>query len=247
MTIVTPEGLSMDVTLAGIGSRGVAVILDSLIQGVLLLAIILLMALFGDVFEAPGGSTAENVVAAVAIVLIFLDLFAYHAFFEAFSAGQTPGKRAAGIRVVDVGGGPIGFKAAAIRNLMRIIDSLPIFYGVGIISSIASRRNQRLGDMVAGTIVIHAPKRARKKRPVHEHTLAHDPRTYETWDVSAVTQEELATVRMFLERRSSLQAGPRYDLAEQLAARLRSKVHGAHDEDAEVFLEKLAAAKAARG
>ena len=246
ITIATPEGVDLELTLAGLGSRFVARMIDTLLQGVVIAALALLLretpALTGTL---EGGAIG----AAVFFVLAFLVLFGYDILFEVLASGRTPGKRWNGLRVVQVGGHPVTFVPSAVRNILRLADILPGGYVVGCVSILASSRNQRLGDIAAGTLVIRdrlgsAPKQPSWTRPVAVPPV---PEELAPWDVSSVTVDELSAVRRFLERRHDLEAGARHELAWKLAERLRPKVAGApRDLAAESFLEQLAAAKATR-
>ena len=119
-------------------------------------------------------------------------------------AGRTPGKRACGLRVVEEGGEAIGLRASAVRNLLRLLEGPPTFYVPAIVSILATRRNQRLGDLAAGTLVIREPRPrgARRARRAARAAGRRRLRTAE-WDVSAITPQELAAIRSFLERRES--------------------------------------------
>jgi hypothetical protein len=121
---------------------------------------------------------------------------------------------------------------------MRLIDFLPVFYGIGMLSIFFTRLHQRLGDIAAGTIV------ARERRPEPAAPPAFRPpaRVY-GWDTSAVTAEELAIVRQFLDRRTGLELGARNRLASDLATRLRPRVAGAPPLPDESFLEALASSR----
>lgn len=244
VTIATPEGVDLDMVLAGLGSRFAATLLDLVIQIGAIIALGTALGLGGD-----GGY-----VAALYLVLIFLVLFAYDLVFETWNSGRTIGKLAAGTRVVRTGGQPVGFSTSAVRNLLRIVDFLPVFYTVGMISIVVTGRNQRLGDLAAGTYVVRERRRAAPVAPVAPVQGWVPPHTvdapYMSWDVSTVTAEEVATVRRFLERRATLDPHARAELGWDLATRLRAKVAGVDDRGAptpELFLERLAAAKAARG
>jgi uncharacterized RDD family membrane protein YckC len=240
MTIDTPEGVSMTVPLAGVGSRFVAAGIDFTIQVLLFFAASVLFGYYSLFGAASGG------VLAVAVFCIF---FVYDVAFEVLAGGRTPGKRWTGLRVVLTGGQPIGFVSSAIRNLLRLVDFLPVFYGVGITSILVTKRNQRLGDLAAGAVVARAPRR-RTPAVVGVPEPTELPASLSTWDVSAVTVEELATVRSFLERRESLTWAARTELARTMAERLRPRVGGiAADGELgdEAFLERLAYVKAARG
>ena len=248
VTIPTPEGVDLDIVLAGLGSRFAATLLDLTIQIGAIIALGMALGL---------GSNSGYVVGAY-FVLVFLVLFAYDIVFETWNSGRTIGKLAAGIRVVRSGGQPVNFMTSTVRNLIRIVDFLPLFYTVGMISVIVTPRNQRLGDLAAGTYVI---RERRATAPVPQPIAAPQAAwawtpspstdaTYMSWDVSTVTADEVATVRRFLERRAHLDPQARAQLGWDLATRLRAKVAGVDDQGAptpESFLEGLAAAKAARG
>ena len=245
ISIATPEGVDLQLTLAGLGSRTVARLIDQAIQTGVLIAVMVLAAL------AAGGSDGDGAGLAVAgfLVLLFLVQFGYDVLFETLASGRTPGKRWSGLRVVRVDGGPVGFLTSAVRNLLRLVDFLPGVYAVGMVVVLASPRNQRLGDLAAGTLVVRERRSGGK---VAEAAGARsgawdvDDRVA-GWDVSAVTGDELATVRRFLERGATLTVEARDRLAEQLAGRLRPKVVGPpSDQAAEQFLEHLVAAKSAR-
>ena len=91
---------------------------------------------------------------AIAVLLIFVLLWGYFIFFELTWNGQTPGKRAAGVRVLTSRGEPVTLVHTLVRNVLRIVDALPSFYMVGVISILVTRRSQRLGDLAAGTVVV---------------------------------------------------------------------------------------------
>ena len=231
ITIATPEGVAIDVVLAGLGSRFLARLLDSVIQ---ILAIIALAVMIG----AADGS---GIVRAVVIVLIFLVVFVYDVAFEVLNHGRTPGKLAAGIRVVGDAGEPVRFLASAIRNIVRLVDFLPVFYLVGSISIVATRHDQRLGDLAAGTVV------ARDRFPGLAHAAAPitvTPDLVATWDVSAIRPEEVHAVRQFLDRRLSLRWPARSYFAVDLANRLGPRVVGVPpNSHPEYVLEGIVVAK----
>lgn len=248
ITIVTPEGIDLELTLAGVGSRAIAAIIDAAIKLVLITAVI--VAFFGGttLFDSTFRETADPFDAfligvAISVVIIFVVNFFYDVLFETLASGRTPGKRMTGLRVVRTGGGSVGFTASAIRNLLRIVDVLPTAYGVGIISVVVSSKNQRLGDMVAGTLVVRERQRAGLAAPVKQGRGA----DLQTLDVSALSAADVATIRSFLERRSTISPEARARLAQELSERVRAKVGGAiGDTDAEGFLEDVAATKSAR-
>ena len=139
--------------LAGIGSRFIAILVDYLIWGSAFLIFILLAVVAIPAFSIFGRISA-NWAIGIALLILFLMHWGYFALFEAFNNGRTPGKQVAKIRVIHQSGRGINFVEALARNLVRYVDSLPSFYAVGVIVIFLSRRNQRLGDMVAGTLVV---------------------------------------------------------------------------------------------
>lgn len=240
--MATPEGVTLDVTLAGVGSRFAAGVIDQLLRTAILVSLVFLQSLAGD-----GLSTSSGVLVAALLVVVFLVQFAYDVLFETLASGRTPGKRWTGLRVVKVGGTPVGFVASALRNLLRIVDALPGFYLVGILAVLFTRNNQRLGDLAAGTIVIRERSQV-TTLPQPSSRLAPGPAAGDTalYDVSAVSADELATVRRFLERRATLTPEARDRLAFEMASRLGPKVVGPPRQwQPESFLEYLVAAKAA--
>ena len=239
ISVATPEGVTLEATLAGVGSRFAAALIDQVLRLALLLALFILRwALDGD------RSTSSGVFLAFVLTAMFLVQFAYDVLFETLASGRTPGKRWTGLRVVKLGGGPVGFVASALRNLLRIVDALPGFYLVGILSVLFTKNNQRLGDLAAGTIVV-VDRRHRAPLPASRTTTVEDDAL---WDVSSITAEEVATVRRFLDRRDSLTPDARDRLAMEMATRLGPKVAGPPKQwEPEAFLEYLVATKAARG
>jgi uncharacterized RDD family membrane protein YckC len=233
-TISTPEGVELEVRLAGVGSRFSSGLLDYLIKLVAVGALALLASLL------LGGLAAGIVIS----LGTFAALVVYDIAYEVRNNGATPGKRALSVRVLLDDGGAVGLRASAVRNLLRLIEGPILLYVPATISILLTRHNQRLGDLAAGTIVArHSPRGGatfNRYRPPGE-SLA-------DWDVSAVTQEELATVRSFLTRRHGIDAESRGRIAATLATRLRSKVAGGDPSrlNPERFLEELERAKSDR-
>jgi uncharacterized RDD family membrane protein YckC len=233
MTIATPEGVELELTLAGLGSRFVGAIIDHLIKAVLIVLLIVALVGFGDLGIA------------VLAPLVLLAFFAYDVLFEVLSQGRTPGKRWTGIRVVRVGGAPVDVRASAIRNLLRLVDEWLLWFIPGIVSILVTEKNQRLGDLAANTVVVR-DRRAADTASATLPGLAPPPDAV-AWDVTAVGADDLATVREFLMRRSTLPSDARARVAGQLYAALHDRVGGATPGlDAERFLEGVAAAKLAR-
>jgi uncharacterized RDD family membrane protein YckC len=158
--IDTPEQVELAYSVAGVGSRFVAALVDSLMIGAFFFFELLALVMLGAASSASqgAGSLAENAAKwfiAFVIFMNFVIAWGYFALFEAYWHGQTPGKRAMKLRVIKDSGRQITLFEALARNLVRVVDYLPSFYLVGVITMLCNKRNQRLGDLAAGTIVVH--------------------------------------------------------------------------------------------
>jgi len=239
LTIETPEQTTLEFPLAGIGSRFLAIALDTLIQvAVMCLVSVVLISLaipFSFFFRATG-------LWAFAIILfvVFAIDFSYFALFEAAWNGQTPGKRWTHLRVIKDTGRPISPYDAVLRNLLRIVDWLPTLYAAGIVTMIANRENKRLGDYAAGTVVIHE-KPLEAVRSIWKVPAA-GALASPLGSSTQITLEELQVVETFLERRDSLRPDVRRAIARQIADRIggRMGVLAETRPDAEKFLEAIA-------
>jgi uncharacterized RDD family membrane protein YckC len=232
--IATPEGVELELHLAGLGSRFSAALIDFAIKGALVLAIVIAATLVG-------GDLAAIVVFAIGLLFAMIG---YDILFEVRAGGRTPGKRALGLRVVLADGGAVGLRASAVRNLLRLVEGLPLSYVPAIVSILLTHDNQRLGDLAAGTVVVRESPAAGGPSFSGAGTA---PAHLADWDVSAVTAEELAAVRSFLGRRFDFEEAARAAIARRFAEALAPKVSGAPSgQPDERFLEELAQAKASR-
>jgi len=153
LNIETPELVAIEMPLAGIGSRFIAILIDYLILGGAFLVLGLIAAIFLPALHLFW-SVSANWAVGILFLIVFLLQWGYFALFEAFGNGRTPGKHAAKIRVIHQSGRGITFVESLARNLVRFVDYLPGFYGVGVVAMFISTRHQRLGDMAAGTLVV---------------------------------------------------------------------------------------------
>jgi uncharacterized RDD family membrane protein YckC len=235
VTIATPEGVTIELVLAGLGSRFIARLLDTTIQIAAILALLL-----GTNIVGVHGS-----VLAFVFITVFLVMFVYDVPFELLNGGRTIGKMAAGIRVVGPNGEPVTFLASGIRNILRLVDFLPVFYLAGAVTIVGTQRDQRLGDLAAGTVVV------RDKFP-GVNAYAAPPITVPieavaAWDVSAVNNDEVVTIRHFLDRRLSLPWPVRVYFGTTLASRVAPKIAGLpYNAHPEYVLEGIVVAKQAR-
>lgn len=226
LEILTPEQVTIQYELAGVGSRGVAAALDSLLQlAIFLLLVLLLQALMQSKLISPWSEWDRPVLITLLTLGFFIILWGYHILFETLWSGQTPGKRYMGLRVITDGGYPVDFRAVFVRNLLRAVDALPI-YGVGFTVALLHPRYQRLGDMAAGTLVVHhGNEDATRRAPGLGEALVFrllDPAVVSR--IAHLTREEYRMVQLFLERRADLTPELQGQFAHTLAARLMEKL-----------------------
>jgi uncharacterized RDD family membrane protein YckC len=238
LTIDTPEQVHLEFVLAGIGSRFMAVVADSLIGLLIYLAVTVLEITLGGLSFIKLASYPIWI-QAVVIFLHFCLFWGYYAAFEALWNGQTPGKRWAGIRVMKETGRPINAFEAVARNLMRIIDMLPFVvpYGAGIVTMLVNSKNRRLGDLVAGTLVVHEKK-------ADESDLFFDTPNktpeFAVYQAGRLGVSEVELIETFLARRLDIPAEIRRQNATQIADMISLKLGidpQARPADHENFLE----------
>src|SRR5687767_11698026 len=251
LIIETPERVPLHFALASIGNRFLACAIDHAIQTLALILILLTGLVLSNVEAIQETFTsAPKWVGAVMILLLFLTFSSYFAFFEWLWSGQTPGKRWMKLRVIREDGRPITFWEATVRNLLRSFDMMPApFYSIGLISVFASSRDQRIGDMVAGTVVVRereaeAPAFAQVfASPVSDPALRRSfkPVIF-TADVNSLTESEIEVVESFLRRRWDLSDVPRQWMAWRVAMPILYKLRPGYDLESftyEGFLEEL--------
>ena len=259
--VVTPENIEIEYELAGIGSRFLANILDSLFQCAIYLGLWIVALIVAALIGLSASAFSQNLAAffaeaeiALAIIAAFTILWGYFIWFETRWNGQTPGKRQIGLRVIRDGGYPINVFAAIIRNLIRIIDGMPIV-ALGLITAgvfghspgtaamgglcillpvlclLVSGRYQRIGDFVAGTMVVkqRAPRvptleaLAPPPRVLPEHLAA-----YALADIGRhvyeMTVPEYRAVRHYIDRRWQLPPQIQQTAAMRLAVPLMQRL-----------------------
>ena len=259
--VVTPENIEIEYELAGIGSRFLANLLDSLLQTAIYLGLSLFVGIVAAIVGATAGAFSSalgtffgEIGTALALIAGFLVLWGYFIWFETAWNGQTPGKRQLGLRVVRDGGYPINVFAAIVRNLIRIMDGLPIvalaLLGIGyfekqplvaamgglcvlipVLCMLLSARYQRLGDFVAGTMVVKqraprvptlealAPPPRVRPEPLAPYALADIGR-----QVYEMTVPEYRAVRHYIDRRWQLPPQVQQTVAMRLAVPLMQRL-----------------------
>lgn len=239
--IVTPEAVVLEFEPAGVASRLLAYLLDLGAQFFVLSTVLNVLGL-----GALGGDTIQGIVIALMAISVFATIFGYPVVGETFWRGRTLGKAALGLRVVTVEGGPVTFRHAAIRSMFVVVDVFSMFGLVGLLSMMFTKRSQRLGDLVAGTIVLR--ERTTTPAALLMPVRFAPPPGLEGYAASlatgAMSHEEYGAVRSLLLRASSLPRAVRaslaQDIAEPIAKRLR--VTPPSNVAPEVFLVCVAAA-----
>jgi uncharacterized RDD family membrane protein YckC len=184
--VVTPEHVEIHLEPAGLGRRFVALVVDlALVTG----AAGLLAGLSQAVLPAAVGPVAG------ALALLVLT-WGYHVYFELRQQGQSPGKRVAGIRVVDDRGLPLSFEQSFVRNVVRVLDALPLGYALGALAAFLDGAGRRLGDLAAGTLVV------RESVPVAYERRTGPARTFNSLRTPRLVR--LARQRVSLEEREFL-------------------------------------------
>ncbi len=237
LSIKTPEQIELTYSVAGIGSRFYAAMLDTLL--------LTLIGVIGGFVIATAITELDDIfgnwLAAIGGLVVFALFWGYYMLFEVTMNGQSPGKRALGLRVIKEGGYPVSFADSAIRNLVRIIDFLPFCYGIGLIAMLMNKNWRRLGDLAAGTLVVRdGTKSANAGNLPAAQPRPQSALTYADWmQPELVTAAELEAVRMYLSRRAMLPKLRRQELARTLAAPIVQKMGGSTRVDYEVFLYEL--------
>lgn len=234
LTITTPEHVPIRLEPAGAGSRFLAIIADTVIVIAISSAIGAVLATF-----LSGG-----VASAIGLTLTFVLTWGWHVWFETRHQGRTPGKRLMKIRVIDARGLPVSLHQSLVRNITRVLDFVPAFYGFGAIAVLSTPARRRLGDLVADTLVV------RDAQPLLPRGALGGERRHNSLRTPRV--QRLARHRIGLEEREflltlclradRLSAEARYDLMEEVAAEYRKKLEAEEEQiSGENFVRDLTA------
>jgi uncharacterized RDD family membrane protein YckC len=239
LNIETPELVAIEMPLAGIGSRFIALLIDTLIWGAGLLVLGILAWLFRPAMQAFSNLSYQWTVAIVTLIMFLLN-WGYFTLFEAFWNGRTPGKHVAKIRVIQRSGRPIGIFESMARNFVRYVDQIPFFYAVGVVTMFVTRQHQRLGDLAAGTLVVRDRE---QESPLWAETGArtftaavfspgsvtgtvaepHSSLTLPATGVARLSSSDLEVLEGFFSRRLDLPIATRQALAQRIATAIQAK------------------------
>lgn len=219
--VVTPEAVRLEFEGANLGSRTLAALIDRTIQTIAFV-VLLMFGIF--LVERSELGLPEWVGFVAFLLLLFAFTWGYPVAFETLWRGRTPGKAALGLRVVTTEGAPVRFRHAAIRAVLALVDFYASAGAVAVLSVLLSRRQQRLGDLVAGTLVLRERTAAGAVRPV-QFSVPRGAEAYATTvDPSGVTGDDYGAVRAFLLRAATLRGDARAGLGAELASKLAAKV-----------------------
>ncbi|MBS4217577.1 RDD family protein [Bacillus sp. FJAT-49711] len=240
ISIKTPEYVSLQFQVAGLGSRTAAYIIDQLILMAFNIAIVVIFLII--TYGQPDiliFLDLHSYLIAIIIIGIFFINWGYFFAFEYFSGGRTPGKRAMGIRVIQENGHSITLLSSFIRNLLRIIDSLPTGYFLGIIMIFFHSKHKRIGDLVAGSIVVHERKTNRKnklsaiEKEIQTRGLSKNDLIIDEWSLKSIKMKDWKLIQTYCNRFLQLPKNDRDELTKQIAAILFPKL-GIEQEDEEL-------------
>lgn len=223
--IETPESVELEFTLAGIGNRVYAFVIDMIVLGLIITILLIIAAFF--LFNIPiisslFGIEEEQVslwILAIQFFIIFATYVGYFVLFETLWQGETPGKRFVKIRVIQDNGRPITLQQATLRALFRPVDDL---FFLGLLFVILGKREKRIGDWVAGTLIIQEAK-GKKGTDLTVSQEAENLTKYlqNNTDLSRLLPEDFATLRRYLQRRDEMFTEARMELARKLAYQVK--------------------------
>lgn len=214
--VETPEGIALQLRSAGIVPRALAWAVDGAIRFVVAAIAVAMLAFLGE-----GGM-------GIYLILLFVLFWFYPVLFEVLRDGQTPGKTAMNLRVVNANGTPVTWLASIVRNLLRTVDMLPLFYAFGLVATLLDARSRRIGDIVAGTLVVYTDPPAKQSAA---------PLVPSVWPPLPLRVEERAAIVEFAERAEQLTPERQAELADLLPA-----LTGTHGASAVQRLHGMAAA-----
>ena len=193
----TPEGIDLELKLAGLMPRAMAWLIDVIVQA-------LLQSVLAGLLMLSGGGVGQGLM----LMSVFLISWFYPVFFEVLNQGATPGKKYLRLKVVHDNGTPVGWSASLIRNLLRTVDFMPLLYGVGVAAILINKDFKRLGDMVAGTLVIYNDAH-QTRHEIPDATAKPPP--------IALTLTEQRAILHFAERSKQLSVERQQELADSLS------------------------------
>lgn len=229
--VKTPEFVSLQFQLAGLGSRAAAFIIDQLIlmvANIIILIIPLMIFIYRPTMWYFG--EYSDVKVAIIVIVLFVINWGYFFAFEYFMGGRTFGKKMMGIRVIQENGHSITLLSSFIRNLLRIIDSLPTYYLLGILMVFFHSKHKRVGDLVAGTIVVHERKAKKQKKlsalekEIAQRGLSTNNLVIDEWGLKSFDAKDWKLINTYANRFPELPLHEKTPLTKQVAEIIFPKV-----------------------
>lgn len=219
ITLQTPESVELEFSLAGIGNRAYALIIDYIIWAIALIFIFIAWGVFSTQVIGWQNNEAQLWFYAINLLILFGVYVGYFVYFETLWKGQTPGKRIAKIRVICDNGRPVGLQQSALRALLRPLDD---FIFIGAVLIMFTPKEKRLGDLVAGTLVIQEEKNiVPAKFPLSEQAQPLAIKLLENSNILALLPDDFAVIREYLQRRKIMQQDAKLKLSRNLANQIR--------------------------
>ncbi|BBC24476.1 RDD family protein [Pseudanabaena sp. ABRG5-3] len=236
ITLQTPESVELEFTLAGIGNRAQALMVDYILLGGAIAVVIFTESMLFAQFTPR----LQKWYLAIALLITFGIFVGYFIFFESLWQGQTPGKRYAKIRVIRDDGRPAGLSQATLRALLRPIDDV---LSIGFLMIVFNKQEKRLGDLLAGTVVIQEERPSSDQKLIFsDQSESFAAQLLEVSNLSLLLPDDFASIREFLQRRQQIQSEARQNLSRQLARQLKSILELEtipFKSDAETFIESV--------
>jgi uncharacterized RDD family membrane protein YckC len=216
----TPESVELEFTLAGIGNRAYALIIDYLIWGIILLVVLFTWAVLSTQIPEDISVLIAPWIFAVTLLVVFFIYVGYFVVFETLWQGQTPGKRFVKIRVIQDSGRPIGIQQATLRALLRPVDDT---LSLGALFIIFNAKEKRIGDFVAGTIVVQEERRS-NKFVVSEQAQAVANQLLEDANIAVLLPDDFGVIREYLYRRKEMELSAKLELSRKLGKQLKKLI-----------------------
>ncbi len=223
VTLSTPESVELEFTLAGIGNRALALIIDYLVLGTILCVILFTWGVLSTQLPQGFYNQLAPWIFAITLLGIFFIYVGYFVFFETFWQGQTVGKRFTKIRVIQDSGKPISILQATLRALLRPIDDA---FSLGAIFIVLNPKEKRIGDLVAGTIVVQEEHRRNGDEfVISEQAQAVANQLLEEANISSLLPDDFAVIREYLKRRKNMEPSAKLELSRKLGKQIKELIN----------------------
>lgn len=223
ITLQTPESVELEFLLAGIGNRSLALLIDYIVWGSMLFVFTITVTIFNQlitgIFKQIFGSQASLWLSAIALMIFFLIYVGYFVFFEVIWQGQTPGKRYTKIRVIRDDGRRESIQQALLRALLRPVDDL---LTIGFFLILLGKQEKRLGDIVAGTLVIQEEYLVAPSFQVSSQGEELVAELLQTANIAQLKPDDFALIRDYLQRRKNISPKAKAELSLNLARQTRT-------------------------